>query len=63
MLGGLGVYADQDTAESFAAALQNAARIKRDEYAAQAVQRVTEHFSVPALARALEQLLQEKSAA
>ena len=57
VLGELGVFAEEDTAQGFASALQRAAIIDRSNFAEQAFVRVSERFSVPALGQALQGLL------
>lgn len=58
-LGDLGIYAHQDTAEGFAAALQQAELVNPADYEAQALARIQQHFCVPVLAQMLDQLIDE----
>ena len=57
ILGDLGIYADQDTPEGFAAALQRAVNIDRAAYERDALQRINQHFSLPVLAEKLDALM------
>jgi glycosyltransferase involved in cell wall biosynthesis len=57
VLGELGVYPREDTPAAFAAALEQALTLDMQDYHSQALGRVREHFSVPALAQALRGLL------
>jgi len=57
VLGELGAYAQEDTAEGFAAAMIDAARIDRDHLLGAGRERVLRMFSVSALGRALDHVL------
>lgn len=58
VLGDLGVYADRPTPEGFSSALLRAVAVDKEIYAAAARQRISDHFSVDALAQALHDCLE-----
>ncbi len=60
VLGGLGVFAQEDTPQGFAEALERAVVLDRDDYMRAAQERVRERFSVDALARSLSHMLAKR---